>query len=91
MIVLQGHSVFAPTLATASSTEFDDNNDEEVKLGSIVKGIGSGGEGSNLVLDCGANMDIDQGDFISEMNVKWKYTTIKNDATSFTTDATGQY
>jgi hypothetical protein len=64
-------SVFAPTLATASSTEFDDNNDEEVELESIVKGIGSGGEGSNLVLDCGANMDIDQGgDFISKMNVK---------------------
>jgi hypothetical protein len=86
----KGKHVFAPTLATASSAEFDDDDGEEVELGSIVKGIGSGGEGSNLVVDHGADMDIDQGgDFVNETNVKQKYTTIKDDATSLTTDATG--
>ena len=86
----KGKHVFAPTLATVSSAEFDDDNGKEVELGSIVKGIGSGGEGSNSVLDHGANIDIDQGgDFVNKMNVKRKYPTIKDDATSLTTDATG--
>jgi len=83
----KGKHVFAPTLATTPSTAFDD--DEEVEFSSTGRGIG-GGEGSNTVVGHGTDMDVDKGgDFINETNIKWKYTTIDDDATSLATDATG--
>ena len=56
----KGRHVFVPTLATAPSTQFDE--DEEAELGSTARGTSSVNGGSSTMVGHGADMNVDRHD-----------------------------
>jgi len=57
---VKGQHAFAPTLATAPSTQFDEV--DEVELESTGRGTGSAGARSSTIVNHGTNMDVDIGE-----------------------------
>jgi hypothetical protein len=80
----KGRHVFTPTLATAPSTQFDE--DEEVELGSTGMGISSGGGESSTIVSHGAGMDVDTEDPISFSKRK---ASLDNDMDSYISGSSG--
>jgi len=82
----KGRHVFAPTLATAPSTQFDE---EEAELGSTGKGTSSGGGGSSTMVSHGANMDVDMGEELLIPFSKRKLASLDDDTDSYLSGSPG--
>ena len=82
----KGRHVFAPTLATAPSTQFDE---EEAELESTGKATSSGGGGSSTLVGHGANMDVNMGEEPINPFSKWKLALLDDDTDSYASGSAG--